>query len=208
MSSQEQHLSDTDLAMSAQAGSMAAFEELVFRYEGRILRFLRHRAASQEDAEDMAQETFVTACQKIARYNPAYSFTAWLFTLARRQAIAAWRARRNLEQEPAQRPDCDERDPARALGEREFEAGIWNWVKDQLPEKQFTAIWLRAQEDLSIKEIAQVMGLTRIHARVLLHRARQKLMRAWPDRNRAQTAAGLIEQNRKEKWIRSYALPL
>jgi RNA polymerase sigma-70 factor, ECF subfamily len=67
MSSQEQHLSDTDLAMSAQAGSMAAFEELVFRYEGRILRFLRHRAASQEDAEDMAQETFVTACQKIAR---------------------------------------------------------------------------------------------------------------------------------------------
>jgi RNA polymerase sigma-70 factor, ECF subfamily len=176
MPAEEKNENDVELAVRAQAGSMEAFEQLVFRYEKRILSFLRQRTATLEDAEDLAQQTFVTAYRKLSYYKSSYPPAVWLFTLARRQAIDFYRKK----QKPAfERPEeWDVNDPARILSQEEGHKSLWAWVKAELPESQFTALWLRFQEELSIKEIAQVMGRTQILVKVLLHRGRKKLIRA------------------------------
>jgi RNA polymerase sigma-70 factor, ECF subfamily len=170
--------SDEDLACQAQAGSMAAFEHLLLRYEPKLLQFLRHKTRSFEDAEDLTQQTCLTAFRKIALYKPRYKFATWIFILARRQAIAHYRGRRDIE--PIEFASLDTSDPAQRLDQIETEQTLWNWVQTRLPEPQFTAFWLRIHEDFPVKEIARSMGLTQIHIKVLLYRARQKLACDWP----------------------------
>jgi RNA polymerase sigma-70 factor (ECF subfamily) len=84
-------LSDEELACKTQAGSHAAFEELVFRYEARVFGFLQSRTGRIHDAQDLTQKVFVRAFRKIGRYNPRFRFASWLFTIARRESIGHYR---------------------------------------------------------------------------------------------------------------------
>jgi RNA polymerase sigma factor (sigma-70 family) len=65
-------------------------------------------------------------------------------------------------------------DPFNAAVRREVTDSIWESARI-LPQKQFDALWLRYSEDLSVKEIAGVMGVTRVNVKVLLYRARTRL---------------------------------
>src|SRR5262245_7395781 len=90
-------LSDEELAQRAQAGAMASFVELVGRFEGRVYAFLLRRlgcGGATSDAEDLTQDTFLRAWQKIGHYQPGRRFSTWLFTIAGRAAIDHHRGRR------------------------------------------------------------------------------------------------------------------
>src|SRR6187401_559021 len=80
-----------DLVRRARAGSSDAFQELVERYESPLFNFLLRRTACAEDAEELAQDAFVRAWRKFATYDDRWTFSTWLFTLARR--LAATRGR-------------------------------------------------------------------------------------------------------------------
>ena len=82
---------DQQLARDAQNGSLAAFEELVRRHEARLFHFLCQKMPSREDAEDMAQKSFITAWQKLHLYRAEASFATWLYTIARRLVISHYR---------------------------------------------------------------------------------------------------------------------
>ena len=70
-------LSDEELACRTQAGSSACFGELVRRHEQRLLRFLMQRTRHLHDAEDLLQDTFARAYQRIGSYNPAWRLSTW-----------------------------------------------------------------------------------------------------------------------------------
>jgi RNA polymerase sigma-70 factor, ECF subfamily len=168
----------TDEALAAQtsAGSLEAFEELLSRYEARIYSFVLNLCRNAEDARELTQDTFVTAYQRIRTFKPKYRFSAWLFTIAKRKWIDRFRV-----SDPACENWVNENvpevvDPASTLEIREAEATLWETARRELKPLQFEALWLRYAEEMDLAEIAQVLGKSRTHVKVLLFRARQALI--------------------------------
>lgn len=166
---------DEELARRAQAGSESSFEQLVYRYEKRIFAFLRIRSGNAADAEDLTQRVFVKVYRSLQRFDPSRQFSPWVFTIARREAVGFYRARRPELTSEFDRGHVDNRDPATILSEKEEERGLWALARDELSLDQFTVLWLRAREDLSVRDVASVVGKTENHVKVLMYRARKRL---------------------------------
>jgi RNA polymerase sigma-70 factor (ECF subfamily) len=169
--------SPEELAVRAQEGSVEAFSALVELFQDRLYNFLLRRAGPPE-AEDLAQETFIRAWQRIGLYRPKWRFSTWLFTIATR--LAAGRARRASSGPSLSLETCAE--PAlreHAEGPSEDARRIWALVDEVLKPEQRTAVWLRYAEDLSMQEISRVMGKSEVGIRVMLHRARAVLAERW-----------------------------
>jgi RNA polymerase sigma-70 factor, ECF subfamily len=170
-------VSDEDLAQLSQAGSLPSFEELVYRHEGRIFGLLLRCCRNESQAEELTQITFVTAYRSLHLYDPAHPFGPWLSVIARRKFIDHCRKTR-LESPAEGLPEpCDLNDPATVLEQREQRAGLWDRVRQLLGGDQFSVLWLKYQEDLSIREIARLLKRTETSVKVLLFRARQALVR-------------------------------
>jgi RNA polymerase sigma-70 factor (ECF subfamily) len=167
------------LVRRAQAGSAEAFGELVARYESPLYNFLLRRTSSAEDAEDVAQEAFVRAWRKIDSYDPRWSFSTWLFTLARRLAASRGRAARS-SLPPANDPGAldgvaVQADPGGELVRTEERSTLWTIADRVLESEARSALWLRYAEDLTVSEVAEVLGRSSVSVRVMLFRARAKL---------------------------------
>lgn len=161
-----------DLVRRAREGSEAAFEALVERFSGRLYQFLVARGTRPHDAEDLVQETFVRAYEALDRYDPRWSFRAWLFTIGRRCAISQHRARRKLVPLPE---DGLAAAPAVDTADDDGAGTVWRRAAKLLSPKHYEALWLRYGEDMSVRQIGRVMGMSELHARVVLHRARSRL---------------------------------
>lgn len=172
-------VSDETLAAESAAGSEASFEELVRRFTPRLFRFLRPKTASDQEAEDLVQETLRKAFQNIARFDAGYRFSTWLYTIAHRQAISFFRVRRVSAAAPAEAVDGSS-GPEDLLIHREEVRIFWALAR-RLPRQQYQAFWLRYAEDLSVAEIARVMKRPAAHVRVILHRGRLKLAAAFKE---------------------------
>lgn len=169
-------ISDEELARQSQAGSLAAFEELVRRYERRIYGFVLQSCRRRADARELTQDTFVRAYQAIAQFDSRRAFAPWLFTIARRKCIDHFRAAPPAAGEAASELE-DPDDPAQLAVRREERENLWRLSRRLLPDTQFQALWLRYAEDMDIGEIAQVLRKTQTHVKVLLYRARRSLGR-------------------------------
>lgn len=170
-------LADDQLARRTRAGSEACFAELVSRHEGRLMWFLVQRTRHVHDAEDLLQETFVRAYQHIASYDPTWKFTTWLFTIASRLACSHFRKKRPL-------PTTDrmlglaasgENDPSASMSRREEKDRLWSLAAKVLSDNQYTALWFRYAEEMSIRDVSRVMDKTQTHVKVLLFRGRTTL---------------------------------
>ena len=118
------------------------------------------------------------------RFEAGNSFAPWLFTIARRQGIdflrqagSRHRVHKKLVTEP--RPD-DGAEPHQMLTQQEEVEAIWQWIRTHLDERSAGILWLRIQEELTLPEIAKVMGLSQSNVKVLLHRARKSLLKNFP----------------------------
>lgn len=162
-----------ELVRRAQDGCEASFAALVRMFTGSLYNFVLARGLRPHEAEDVVQETFIRAYRALGRYDARYAFSTWLFTIGRRCAVSHRRARRDavpLEQV--------EQDIACAGGDADIDdgpGGIWRRASSLLSPKHYQALWLRYGEDMSVAEISRVMGISRLHARVVLHRARARL---------------------------------
>ncbi|MFZ2055499.1 MAG: sigma-70 family RNA polymerase sigma factor [Candidatus Aminicenantales bacterium] len=173
-----QNRTDEELAAQTAAGSRAAFEELVSRYSPRLFYFLRSRSESDEDIEDLMQETFLRVFRHIDRYDPKWKFSTWLYTLAVRLAISRHRAKKTntlpLDPELPENPSPGPQENLIQKEEARARQNIWNLARTLNPG-EYRALWLRYAEDLSVKEIAKTMNKTQLGVRALLHRSRLKL---------------------------------
>ena len=157
------------LARQASEGSIEAFEELAIQFEPRIYGFLCRHIGNAHDAQDLTQETFVRAWRGIARFDANRDFATWIFVIARRSAANHFRSRRVHEE--LNEDFAVEIAASSADGE-----GLWRAAK-KLKPSYYEALWLRYAEGFSVAQTAKVMGLTTIHTKVILHRARKELAR-------------------------------
>jgi len=186
-------LSDEELVLKAQAGSHPGFEELVCRYSRRLFHFLRPKIATDQDTEDLVQETFLKAYRYIDRFDKRYKFSTWLYTTANRLAISYYRKQR--ENGPILETASTAAGPQEKMLKDEREQSLWQSAR-QLRKNQYQALWLRYMENLPVEEIARILKKTRLHVRVLLHRARANLVKGMSQPVHAEGgSAASVEEN-------------
>ena len=150
--------------------ALPPFQSVFDDHAHAVLTFLTGAVGSSE-AEDCFQETMLSALRAYPRLGDASNLRGWLFTIARRKAIDAHRAR-------ARRPTpVADPDPGSALDTHpSADEGLWDGVRG-LPSKQRKAVVLRFAGDRSYPEIAAAMSTTQDSARQSVHEGLKKLRR-------------------------------
>jgi RNA polymerase sigma factor (sigma-70 family) len=145
--------------------------QLVFDEHSQALLTFLSGAVGSSEAEDCFQETMLSALRAYPRLGDASNLRGWLFTIARRKAIDAYRAR-------ARRPaPVADPDPGSTFDPNtEIDDELWNQVRS-LPVKQRKAVVLRFAGDRSYPEIAAAMSTTQDSARQSVHEGLKKLRR-------------------------------
>lgn len=90
---------DLDLVHATQNGDVAAFEELVGRYDCKLLRIAQHVTHNLEDSQDAVQEAFLKAFQHLAEFREESRFSTWLIRITLNQALMKVRKRRTTKEE-------------------------------------------------------------------------------------------------------------
>jgi RNA polymerase sigma-70 factor, ECF subfamily len=180
---------DVRLMLEVRAGNAAAFEELVSRYQGRLLTVLRHLVGSPELAEDLTQEVFLRVYRARESYEPGAKFSTWLYTIANNVAANAQRSRSRRPEVTLQTRDSGPMGarpldrmlqassgqmPARQLDKAEVRE-IVQMALASLGERQRLAVLLSKFEGMSYADIAAVMELSPQAIKSLLSRARENL---------------------------------
>lgn len=182
---------DVRLMLRVKEDDAGAFEELVQRYQGRLVRLLEHLGPRRDLADDMTQEVFLRVFRARKSYQPGAKFSTWLFTIAGNVA-------RNTARSTGRRQEVSEVDasstrsgsqpsvlasvaidasglmPARLIEGAE-RAEVVRAAVQMLSDRQREALLLSKFEGLSYMEIAEVMQLTTKAVKSLLSRARVNL---------------------------------
>ncbi len=181
---------DVRLMLQVRDDNAAAFEELVLRYQNRLLSVLEHLVETREQAEDLAQEVFLRVFRARKQYQPGARFSTWLFTIANNVASNANRRRYRRKEVHVDTGASDEARPLEQMAaaqsgfmparrlDKEERAAIVRAAIDQLNERQRMALLLAKFEGLSYAEIADIMHLTPKAIKSLLSRARSNLRAA------------------------------
>ncbi len=168
-----------------------AFEELVERYQHRLVGVMNHLVGNAEEGEDLAQEVFLRVYRARKKYRPRSKFSTWLFTIANNLALNCLRARQrkpvvplNVRDSGPLGPRPHEQlahdpgtGPMQKVQKQELTVVI-RQALDTLNERQRMAVVLNKFEDMNYAEIAEVMGLTTKAIKSLLSRARTNLRAA------------------------------
>jgi RNA polymerase sigma-70 factor (ECF subfamily) len=180
---------DVRLMLQVRDGNAAAFEELVLRYQSRLITILDNLVHNRHKAEELAQEVFLRVFRARDRYTADAKFATWLYTIAQNVARNSLRSqsRRHevnvtVEQsgEISTKPldamalDPSGLMPSRVLDRAEMAEVVRNAI-DSLNERQRMAVLLSKFEHMSYVDIAQTMGLSVQAVKSLLSRARENL---------------------------------
>ncbi|MEO6004341.1 MAG: sigma-70 family RNA polymerase sigma factor [Opitutus sp.] len=158
-------------------GDVVAFEQVVRLHSSRVFNFVYQMTRQRQDAEDLVQQTFVKAYHNLHRFDGSRPIINWLLTIARRSALNHFRSAKRWEEVPETAASSDPT-PAINAENREEKETLWTSARRLLPQREFEILWLRFGEDLSIEETARVAGLTQTHIKVIVYRARKRLMKA------------------------------
>lgn len=159
-------------------GECQAFEILIKKHQGIIYNYLYKITLSKEDAEDMTQEVFLKAYNKLYTFERKANFSTWLFKIAVNTLNDSLKKKKvhEIEKEEAMMNiKCSERDiPEEALSLKEKKLEVLRLLEG-LTLEQKNAIILKYVKGFSYKEIGKVLGVSEESAKMKVYRARKKL---------------------------------
>ncbi|MGE5449988.1 MAG: RNA polymerase sigma factor [Methanomassiliicoccales archaeon] len=175
-------MADEVLVARALEGDVVAFEELVVRYQRPVYAVCYRMLGQKEDAEDLAQEVFLTVYEKLNYFDLARVFAPWLYRIAVNCCLSRLRKNRkvvfvNFDDGIYTEPDIasgHQDNPVLALERLEQKEAIEQSLME-LPDSYRMVLVLRYQLDLTNQEIASMLGITRENVEVRIHRARKAL---------------------------------
>lgn len=160
---------DGELLQRFQTGEQAAFDQLVDRYQVRLLRFAARTLGNGERAEDVVQETFLRLLRKTPDKAVNGAIGPWLFRVCRNYAYDLMK----LESREKQRREKVAKEEAVQASSSDAErAELRVFVAqalEKLPPKQREVVRLKVQEGLSYREISEVTGLKTGYIGWLVH---------------------------------------
>jgi RNA polymerase sigma-70 factor (ECF subfamily) len=177
---------EAELVQALKAGNQAAYSELVERYSSTVYNLALRMMGDRHEAEEVLQETFISAFRAIDRFEGRSQLGTWLYRIAYNAALMRLRKRRlptTSIDEPIWTEEGDEMPrqlvdwsglPDDRVLTRELRA-VLDAAVATLPETLRSVFVLRDIEGLSTAEVAEVLGLTETNVKVRLHRARLAL---------------------------------
>ena len=169
------------LVQRARAGEMDAFEEIMQRYENRILRYLSGAVGNAEVAEELCQETFLAAYRAFPRTSDDLRLSSWLHTIALNRARSYHRRRRLKTFLPL---TDDHASAAADLQQSVVARDSVLRALSHLPKAYREPLLLQLGSGLTCKEIGEVLGCSEGAVKVRLMRARQAFRREYKDEDR------------------------
>jgi RNA polymerase sigma-70 factor, ECF subfamily len=155
-----------ELARANDARGLSAYEDLVRRHQGSVIRLATYLLSSDSDAEDVAQEGFLRAHANLSRFQTGTSFRAWLRTIITRLAFNL----RRDHQTRARGERLDDGEPATVPSSTRTAV---EWTLAQLSYPYREVLILRFVEEMSLEEIAATLDIGLSAAKMRLARARQ-----------------------------------
>jgi RNA polymerase sigma-70 factor (ECF subfamily) len=181
---------DTELVQRAKKGDLQAFETLATRHESRVYGLAMRILRQEQDAEDITQQTFLSAIEGLSKFREEASFGTWLLRIATYAALKVIRKRRGLEtvsldettsavdgEESIPHPEyiADWRESPEKLVERNESRQLIEGALNELDDKHRLVFILRDVEGMSVRETADALGLSESNVKVRLLRARLQL---------------------------------
>src|SRR6266508_6371132 len=177
---------DQKLVKRAQGGDLEAYDELVRRYQERIYATVYHMTANHEDANDLAQETFIKAFHALKSFKGDSSFYTWVYRIAVNKTINYLKQRKNrthmslndldfnAEHDPDLLALVSDKTPRREAHLAELQQKL-NEAMQKLSEPHRLVVTLHDVQGLSHEEIAKIMECNIGTVRSRLFYARQQL---------------------------------
>ncbi len=147
-------VADELLMRRGQEGDRDAFLDLVRRHQHGVYGYLWKMCRDVHEAEDVAQEAFLSVWRARGTWDARFAFRPWLFRIARNALNQARRSRSRPEPRAAEAAS-----PPSAALEREELLGALRWCVDALPREQKEVLVLRQNEGLTLEEIAAVLRI-------------------------------------------------
>ena len=175
---------ERELVLRVQAGDTEAFDQLVRGYVRRARGIARRLMRDPDDADDLVQDAFLRALERIDGFDPARGFGPWFFRLLVNLGLDAHRRRAVRRTEPGL-PEVPapttspHQDVERAEIRIRFEAAL-----AELPPRQRLIVWSYEVDGLSTEEIARSVGVSQVTVRWHLHQGRSALRQALADLRR------------------------
>lgn len=177
---QPKAVTDEDLITAFVRGKSEAFNELVRRYQDRLYNTLCRYLSNEEDALDVVQETFLSACQALARFKHGSQFYTWLYRIAMNHAIDQRRRKARLNivgtaEGLDHAPDRSRASRPENLAEQKEAGELVQKALMRLSAEHRLVLVLKDIEDMQYEEIAEVADIPIGTVRSRLHRARLEL---------------------------------
>jgi len=175
-----------DLVKNARRGDFTAYDELVKRYQQRIYATIYHMTANHEDANDLAQESFIKAYSALKSFKGGSTFYTWLYRIAVNKTINFLKQRKNrqhmslndldfnAEHDPDLMALISDKTPVREVGLSELQQKL-NAALLKLSEPHRMVVVLHDVQGVSHDEIAEMMDCNIGTVRSRLFYARQQL---------------------------------
>ena len=183
-------MNEAQLVAKAKAGDFEAFNELINTHKQKIYALAIKLAGNNQDAEDIVQDTLLKAIDKIDQFREEASFGTWLYSIALNEGRAHIAKQKHTELKPIESylpgggdVDMHEsgslklfdwKDPHKILENDELKTVIDQAI-EELPYKYRAPFLLRYHEELSIKEVAEIIGETVAATKSRVLRARLAL---------------------------------
>ena len=177
---------DPELVRAARDGDMRAYDQLIQRYQGRIYSTIYHMTSNHEDANDLAQDTFIKAYSVLKSFKGDSSFYTWIYRIAVNKTINFLKARKNkyslslndmdfnAENDPDLVAFVSDKTPRREVALAELQQKL-NEAMQKLSEDHRMVITLHDVQGLSHDEIAAIMECNTGTVRSRLFYARQQM---------------------------------
>ena len=157
-------------------GQSNAFSYIVEKYQDIVFSIALKVLRNRDDAEEMAQESFIKAYKSIHSFKGNAKFSTWLYRITYNTCISEIRKRKMHFSSTEEIEIRDETQETNLDGiPEENRAKAIKEAMNQLPEDEYTLILLYYFEEQSVEEISKVTGLSESNTKVKLFRARKKL---------------------------------
>jgi len=179
-------IEEAELVQRARKGDLAAYDQIVRRYQERVYATVYHMTSNHEDANDLTQEAFIKGYQALKSFKGGSSFYTWVYRIAVNKTINFLKQRKNraqmslndLDFNAEHDPDLvaliSDKNPRREAGLTELQEKL-NEGMQKLSEPHRLVVTLHDVQGLSHEEIAKIMGCNIGTVRSRLFYARQQL---------------------------------
>jgi len=171
---------DTVYIEQVLSGNVNAFSYIVDNHKNKAYNLAFRICCNHEEAEEVAQDSFMKAYRSLGSFKMKSSFSTWLFRIVYNTAISNVRIKKkgtlSLEDFPADATDFIGENPSEEEAEKEYRTALVNFALQKLNDDERGLISLFYYEELSTDEVAAVTGMTASNVKVRLFRVRQKML--------------------------------